>query len=185
MYFDRRTWGIAAVLNAALLCGCAGARPEAPEPRAGGKPDLLEKATPAAEPAQTEPSPAAVAKPQSFGAELDPETPEISLAQLLESPGEHAGKTIRTQGTIERVCQKMGCWMEIRDAGAPNAVRVPMAGHAFFLPQSVEGKRCTLQGTVSVESLSDDHKRHLEAEGAQATDMNVSIVATGVVVAAE
>lgn len=180
--FTRKTPCMAAFAGAVLVCACASTKPEAPEPRATTKHEPSQAATAEAEasPASDQSAATTPASPQSFGSEIDPSTPEITLAQLLSAPGEHEGKTIRTRGTIERVCQKMGCWMEIRDAGAPNAVRVPMAGHSFFLPQSVAGKRCTVQGTVSVEALSDDHKRHLEAEGAQATDVNVSIVATGV-----
>jgi hypothetical protein len=118
--------------------------------------------------------------PQLFGAALDPSTPELSLAQLLAAPADHAGKTVRTRGTIARVCQRMGCWMELQGEDAPTAVRIPMADHAFFLPQSVVGRRAEIQGEVSVAALSDAHKRHLASEGARATDVNVSIAATGV-----
>jgi len=146
------------------------AKPAAPQPHAA------EPAAPRAEPVAPQAAPAA----QLFGAALDPSTPELSLAQLLAAPAEHAGKTVRTRGTIQRVCQRMGCWMELQGEGAPSAVRIPMADHAFFLPQNVVGRRAEIQGTVSVAALSADHKRHLESEGAQATNVNVSIAATGV-----
>ncbi len=171
---------------ALLLCACTG--PEAPAARerapAESTPIADEAAAqlPAAEAPVPVPKapPQAAPTPQLFGAALDPNTPELSLSQLLAAPAAHEGKTIRTRGTIQRVCQRMGCWMELQGEGAKSAVRIPMADHAFFLPQSVAGRRAEIQGKVSVAALSESHKRHLESEGAQATDVNVSIAATGV-----
>ena len=65
-----------------------------------------------------------------FGAELG-ERPVTTLSQIAAAPAEYDGQVERTEGTIERVCQRMGCWMELRAENVP-AVRVPMAGHAFF-----------------------------------------------------
>jgi Domain of unknown function (DUF4920) len=171
---------------ALLLCACTS--PAAPAARerapAESKPVADEAAAqlPAAEAPVPVPeaAPQAAPTPQLFGAALDPNTPELSLSQLLAAPAAHEGKTIRTRGTIQRVCQRMGCWMELQGEGAKSAVRIPMADHAFFLPQNVAGRRAEIQGKVSVAALSDAHKRHLESEGAQATDVNVSIAATGV-----
>jgi hypothetical protein len=159
------------MLLLAALYACGNARPGAEvEPHAPASPR---------EPVSA-PGLASAPEPQLFGAALDPETPELTLADLLASPAQHAGRTIRAEGTIERVCQRMGCWMEIRGDGAPSAVRVPMAGHAFFLPQHVAGRRAMVQGQVSIAPISDAHKQHLKEEGALATDVDVSIVATGV-----
>lgn len=159
------------------LLGCH-AQP-APEVRTEPPPAAKSGAT-AAAPAAEPPAGAGQGEPQDFGGAIDPAVPELALAELLKAPSAHAGKTIRTSGTIERVCQRMGCWMEIRDAGAPSAVRVPMAGHAFFLPKDVAGKRATVQGEVTVTPLTAEHEAHLKEEGAQATDVDVAIVATGV-----
>ena len=172
------TRALASALALIAACGCSPperaphAQPAAAEPPAHTVARPVSPAAPGAA--------AAAPGAQQFGAPIDPATPELTLATLLQSPAAHAGKTIRTRGTIHRVCQKMGCWIELKDQGAPSAVRVPMAGHAFFLPQSVAGKRAAVQGTVSVAALSEAHKRHLQAEGAEATDVDVSIAATGV-----
>jgi hypothetical protein len=159
----------------------------------GARPD------PAAQPAQVEQPPAAVAAPVQpppqpaapsaepaaqapvlYGAAIDPATPQVALAELMKSPETHAGTPIRTGGVIRRVCQRMGCWMELHEPGLAGALRVPMAGHAFFLPQSVQGKRAEVQGTLEIAKLSEERKRHLESEGAEATTSDVSLAATGV-----
>jgi hypothetical protein len=170
--------GTAISIRALLLC-CACACTDSPRREtaasAPAEPEAAPKVAAAAGPAAAQ-----AEAPQLFGAPLDPGTPELSLAQLLAAPAAHDGKTVRTRGTIARVCQRMGCWMELQAKDAPNAVRIPMADHAYFLPQSVVGRAAEIQGTVKVAALSEGHKRHLAAEGAQATESELSIAATGV-----
>lgn len=116
-----------------------------------------------------------------FGSELG-EGDVTPLAEILSAPDRFQGQVVKTEGEIAQVCQRMGCWMEIRaDAESPG-VRVPMAGHSFFLPRDVAGSRATIEGTVVVAALSDEEREHLESEGATAAGQNVSIEATGVVV---
>jgi hypothetical protein len=118
--------------------------------------------------------------PQLFGAAIDQAVPEVALAQLIAKPEPYAGKPIRTQGTVSRVCQAAGCWMELRDDSSGRSVRTPMAGHAFFLPKTALNKRAAIQGIVELRPLTAEHKAHLEGEGATATDSALSISATGV-----
>ena len=172
-----------AFCTALLLCACAGEGGRAVPAEAPPKEPAAAPAAPIAATPPAAPQPAAAAAtPQLFGAPLDPGTPELSLAQLVAAPAAHAGRVVRTRGTIARVCQRMGCWMELQAEGTPNAVRIPMADHAYFLPQTVVGRSAEIQGKVSVAALSDGHKRHLQSEGAQATDADLSIAATGVYV---
>jgi hypothetical protein len=72
--------------------------------------------------------------------------------------------------------------MELQDEAGGGLLRAPLAGHSYFLPQSVIGRAAAVQGTVSVRPLSEAQREHLEAEGAQATRANVSIIADGVAV---
>ena len=118
--------------------------------------------------------------PQLFGAPIDPAVPEVALAQLIAKPDPYAGKPIRTQGTVHRVCQAAGCWMELRDDSNGKTVRTPMAGHAFFVPKDCIGKRASIQGIVELRPLTAEHKAHLEGEGATETASLLSINATGV-----
>lgn len=115
-----------------------------------------------------------------FGAE-PAGTTVTALADIVASPAQFDGQVVSTSGTIERVCQRMGCWMELRGENAP-AVRVPMAGHAFFLPRDVEGRAATIEGRVAVQELSAEAREHLASEGALATASSLSIDATSVVV---
>lgn len=96
------------------------------------------------------PAPQAVAGGEMYGAALDEALDVTALSTLLARPLEFAGKTVRTTGTIGRVCQHRGCWMELRVEANGAVARVPMAGHAFFVPPHSSGRTATVQGTVSV-----------------------------------
>ena len=125
-----------------------------------------------------------------FGRELAAGVESTPLRTIASNATQYADQVVRTEGTIERVCQRMGCWMELRPEpaeGAPSgepmpAIRVPMAGHSYFLPRSVAGRVATVEGRVAVQPLSEEMRRHLESEGALATANSLSIEATTVVV---
>lgn len=115
---------------------------------------------------------------QLFGAELNGALSTTPLATILASPQTYVGQTVRTEGEVSAVCQRMGCWMELRTDGG--AVRVPIAGHAFFLPRDITGRHAIIEGTVSASELTAEQRAHLASEGAQALGAGVSIAATGV-----
>jgi hypothetical protein len=118
-----------------------------------------------------------------FGDELDAALETTALTAVIAAPADFNGRVVKTEGVIAAVCQRMGCWMELRPTEAEDpAIRVPMAGHSFFLPRDVSGRRATIQGRVEVEQLDDATREHLEEEGAQAADQALSIEATSVVV---
>ncbi|MFW5920991.1 MAG: DUF4920 domain-containing protein [Polyangiales bacterium] len=102
-----------------------------------------------------------------------------SLDDIAAAPQQFEGQRVKTEGTIERVCQKKGCWMELRsEQGA--TLRVPMAGHSFFLPKDSAGRECTVEGKVLMKELSEDEREHLAAEGAKALASATQLEATGV-----
>jgi hypothetical protein len=117
-----------------------------------------------------------------FGAEMDEAREVTPLADILGTPDRFSGQVVKTEGEIAAVCQSMGCWMEIRANAESPGVRVPMAGHSFFLPRDLSGQRATIEGTVQVAALSEEDRAHLESEGATAADQSVSIEATAVLV---
>ncbi|MCB9611069.1 MAG: DUF4920 domain-containing protein [Sandaracinus sp.] len=150
-------------LFVSLLVGCA----STPGPNAG----------------PTEPAPeapAAAPSEQTFGQALS-DRATTPLTELAASPEGFVGQVVKTEGEIAQVCQRMGCWMEMRAEGvAP--VRVPMAGHSFFLPRDVAGRHAVVEGQLALRTLSAAEREHLESEGASATGNALEIVATGVVI---
>jgi hypothetical protein len=105
-----------------------------------------------------------------FGAGLKLEGPPVDVATVLSDPKPHLGKVVQCEGTIARVCERMGCWLELKGPTAEQGLRVPMAAHAFFIPQEVVGRRAV-----------DEARAHLESEGLKSVGP-LSLSATSVVV---
>jgi len=159
------------------LAGCAPGRVSEP----AAPPAAAPAAQKVAEEPPAAPAPAPASAPaEHFGAPFAEQIPAVSLSALIADPAPHAGKIVETTGKVSQVCQAMGCWMELADAGSGERVRTPMAGHAFFLPKTVVGKAARVQGRVELIALTDDMKKHLEAEGAQATGSKLSLSALSV-----
>jgi hypothetical protein len=101
----------------------------------------------------------------------------VSLADVLAKP--EAGRTVRLEGVIEKVCRNKGCWLALRQGEA--SVHVTFAGYAFFVPKDSAGRDVALEGTVVVKQPRPDDVAHLQGEGAGASAAaSVSIEATGV-----
>lgn len=119
---------------------------------------------------------------EHFGDAIDDSIPLTQLGAIVDAPGDFEGQVVRTRGEIARVCQARGCWMELREGENGPAVRVPMAGHSFFLPMDSAGRQAEMQGRVVVRELSPEVREHLESEGALATASALSIEASGVAI---
>ncbi len=163
-----------ALISLLALVGCA---PSAPVPAAAEP----APAAPAVQPAPAVP-PTAAGGPRTFGAPLAGAAALTALTDITASPERFTEQVVRTEGTIARVCQAMGCWMELQAGAAAPAVRVPMAGHAFFLPKDVAGRHAVIEGRVALQELSPEARAHLASEGAVAVASALSIAATTVVI---
>jgi len=94
-----------------------------------------------------------------YGAPEDSTLSLTALSDLLARPMEFANKTVRTSGTVGRVCQQRGCWMELRAETGNGVARVPMAGHAFFVPKDISGRAAVVEGLVSVREGTENPLR--------------------------
>lgn len=117
--------------------------------------------------------------PRVFGAKPALTTAPVQVERVLDQPDEYLGKVIRCEGTVARVCQRAGCWLELQGEGG--GLRVPMAGHAFFVPQTIVGHRAVIEGGLSAQALRPEHRAHLEGEGLKAVGP-LSLTASSVTV---
>jgi hypothetical protein len=193
MMRDRKTGsaaraGLALIGAVLVLPACRGEEPQFTARHDHGSEAECENPTPPAiaeaeEDEAPGPRPIRTAEDGSriFGRELQDGIETVTLSSISTDAPSFTDRVVRTEGTIERVCQRMGCWMELRAENA-EPVRVPMAGHSYFLPRDVAGRPATVEGRVHVQELTEARRRHLEAEGAMATTGTLSIEATTVVV---
>ena len=107
--------------------------------------------------------------------------PITALTQIASDPARYEGREIRTEGEIQRVCQKRGCWLELADSSGAR-VFVPMAGHAFTVPMESVGQQALVEGIVHRRERSDAEREHLKSDGASDSIPTVSIEANAVVI---
>ena len=98
------------------------------------------------------------------------------LEDVLARP--EPGKQVRLEGTIEKVCQSKGCWLELKQG--TQSIHVTFAGYSFFVPKDSAGKPVVLEGRVVVKEPKAAEVEHKQAEGAgPSVAAKVTIEATG------
>lgn len=93
------------------------------------------------------------------------DSPRVAFADVLKEPKKFAGKSVVIEGSVERVCQAEGCWMQIvPGAGSEaGAVRVTF-DHKFAVPKDSAKMKFRAEGTFSVKTLSKETVEHLVKE---------------------
>jgi hypothetical protein len=104
---------------------------------------------------------------ESFGAALSLDAEFVDFDALLATPEAYAGRTIQTEGIVRQVCQKRGCWMELRSPleTASAGVTVRFLDYGFFVPLDSRGALVRVEGIASVTVLSAEEVEELVAEG--------------------
>jgi len=87
------------------------------------------------------------------------------LASVLGTAGDGQELSVRVSGQIEKVCQKKGCWMVVKDGGLE--ARVIMKDHAFSVPRDAEGKPAQVEGVLKVRVFTEAQAKHLAEDGGQ------------------
>lgn len=86
------------------------------------------------------------------------------LSQVLASGKDALPKdAVQVTGTIDSVCQKMGCWLVVKDGEAQ--ARVLMKDHAFTVPTDVKGKPVVVEGTLETRTFDEKQVKHIEKDG--------------------
>lgn len=106
--------------------------------------------------------------PQTFGdgVTLKESTP---IVRLLDNPAEYEGKTVRVEGTVEAVCQHMGCWMAFAADGANDGrtLLIKVDDGVIVFPVSAKGHRAAAQGVVQRIGPHDAEGREAASEHAK------------------
>ena len=143
------------VITSLVLLGACSAERPAPTPA---------KQTDTAALTQT----AAGSGERHFGAAPSLPGPPLAVTQLMADPEPHLGKQVKCEGTVARVCQNAGCWLELQAEAGKQGLRVPMANHAFFIPKDAVGQRAVVEGSLQRQELPDGQRAHYQSEGMQA-----------------
>ena len=108
--------------------------------------------------------------PQTFGAgvSLKESTP---LVRLLDNPAQFEGKTVRVEGTVQAVCEHMGCWMAFAADGAKDGrtLLIKVDEGVIVFPVSAKGHRATAEGVIQRIGANDAEGREAATEHAKET----------------
>lgn len=120
------------------------------------------------------------------GVALNADSPAVAFADVLKQPAKFAGKRVRIEGVVERVCQSEGCWMQIAPEAGANGIRVTFKDHSFFVPKDSKSMKFKAEGEFFVKVLDRAQVDHLVEDGAKierkpdGTADEIRFVATGV-----
>lgn len=76
----------------------------------------------------------------------------MPLATLVTHADDYVGKTVQVRGKITAVCQMMGCWMELADAG--QRVRISVEDGVIVFPKDSAGKIAVAEGKFTKTELT-------------------------------
>jgi Rieske Fe-S protein len=134
---------------AATLGGCerSSAKAPTPAPSAGAAP------APAAPTAPTAPvaaaSAPAPAQPWQAGTALDG-AKAVTVPELLAQGAALKDQSVRVSGTVRKVCQHRGCWVEIADGDA--TIIVKSLDHGIAFPKDGVGHKMTIDGVLRIDA---------------------------------
>lgn len=121
-----------------------------------------------------------------YGAEIQlKET--TKLGDVIKNPEQFVGKKIRVSAVIEGVCQKKGCWMNVKDGDARSQVK--FTDYGFFVPLDAAGRAVIVEGIAKETVLTEAWRRHYaedagkskeEIEKIKGSELVVMIVADAV-----
>jgi hypothetical protein len=120
------------------------------------------------------------------GNKIGSKSPVVALEDILKDPKKFENKKVIIEGTVNNVCQKKGCWMEVSAGKDQPGVRVTFKDYGFFVPKDAAGYKVRAEGKVKVATLSEETADHYEEEGAKVvrnddgTATEIGFVAYGV-----
>ena len=90
--------------------------------------------------------------------------PVLTIEELQKDSNKYLGKTVKIEGIIKDVCQKMGCWFYVDDGTGTIYVNLGMRG--YFIPDDGTGP---IYVDLSMEKYAtiprDSAKSHVIVEG--------------------
>lgn len=92
-------------------------------------------------------------------------TEKTPLGKVASGAADGQELNVRVTGTIDKVCQKKGCWMVVKDGDFE--ARVIMKDAAFTVPLDSTGKPAQVEGTLKVRVYTEAQAKHLAEDGGQ------------------
>lgn len=122
----------------------------------------------------------------------DPITAEgaIDVNQLTTQLAGKDSVFVKVSGTIEEVCQKKGCWMNV-NLGNEQSMKVRFKDYAFFVPKDAAGQTVIIEGFAYNDTVSVAEQRHYAEDAGKSKEeianitkpeISISFEANGVII---
>ena len=114
----------------------------------------------------------------------------IASEQLLAKLAGKDSINIKLSGTIEDVCQKKGCWMNL-SIGNGQSMKVKFKDYAFFVPKDAAGKTVYIEGYAYNDTISVAELKHYAEDAGETKEeiakitqpeISISFEANGVII---
>jgi len=111
--------------------------------------------------------------PEMYGDEITEEG-AVSIDEMLAMLDGNDSLNVKVVTTVEEVCQKKGCWMDVTLSNG-ESMQVNFKDYGFFVPKDCAGKTAIMEGVVKHETLSVEWLKH-KAEDAGASEDEIAAI---------
>lgn len=111
-----------------------------------------------------------------YGEKITPDS-SVAVSELAVLMGDKTELNCKVSGEIEAVCQKKGCWMDIKNPNG-EAVRITFKDYGFFMPKDAAGKKAIMLGVAKVEETSIADLQEYAKDAGKSTEEVKAITAT-------
>lgn len=112
---------------------------------------------------------------QIFGEKITADN-ALTFTDLLNKMDQLDSMETKVTGTVESVCKKKGCWVNIvSDDGREMFVK--FKDYGFFLPKDCEGRKVVMEGKAFREVTPVDELQHLAEDGGASKEEIAKITA--------
>ena len=99
------------------------------------------------------------------GVAIPADAKKADLADVVAKPAKYTTDAVVTEGVVDKVCQREGCWLQIAPKSGEAGMLVTFKDEAFVVPKECSGHTARLFGTVSVSV--EDGKSSFVASGVE------------------
>ena len=97
-----------------------------------------------------------------YGSEISVEE-KTNISDILNSPEDYLDQKVLVEGEVLDVCQKMGCWMELKSDVEGEKIKVKVKDGDIIFPVEAKGQTALVEGTVyKIELTQEEAAEYLE-----------------------
>ncbi|GIV41594.1 MAG: hypothetical protein KatS3mg034_0904 [Vicingaceae bacterium] len=93
----------------------------------------------------------------------------IDAYRAIEQLKEKDSVYVKIVSIIDEVCQKKGCWMDLK-VNDTSYITVRFVDYSFFVPKDAAGREAVVEGWLKADTLSVEELRHYASDAGQSQE---------------